>query len=90
MLELERLGFDISSDLWSAELLLNNTEAIKAVHNAFLENGAQALLTSAYQVRCSSAEWWHKPEQPLLGLNPAVCSFWVQRRSGRESASYVN
>jgi len=48
--ELEFLGADISGPLWSAHVLENAPEKIVAVHRAYLEAGADILLTASYQV----------------------------------------
>ncbi len=47
--ELELRGYDISSPLWSAELILRQPEAIVALHRDYLEAGAQCITTSSYQ-----------------------------------------
>ncbi|MDH3759618.1 MAG: homocysteine S-methyltransferase [Gammaproteobacteria bacterium] len=47
--ELETRGFDISSALWSAELIFEQPEALLAVHRDFLEAGAQCISTASYQ-----------------------------------------
>jgi homocysteine S-methyltransferase len=47
--ELEARGFDLSDALWSARLLADDPEAIEAVHRAYLEAGAQVLITASYQ-----------------------------------------
>ena len=48
--ELEFLGADISGPLWSAHILEDAPERITAVHRAYLEAGADILLTASYQV----------------------------------------
>lgn len=48
--ELEFLGADISGPLWSAHVLEDAPEKIVAVHRAYLEAGADILLTASYQV----------------------------------------
>lgn len=48
--ELERRGFDLSGPLWSAKLLASAPEAIAAVHDDYLEAGADCLMTASYQV----------------------------------------
>lgn len=48
--ELEFLGADISGPLWSAHVLEDAPEKIVAVHRAYLETGADILLTASYQV----------------------------------------
>lgn len=47
--ELDRRGEDISSTLWSAELLINNPQAIAEVHRAYLDAGAQCITSASYQ-----------------------------------------
>ena len=48
--ELEYLGADISGPLWSAHVLEDSPEKVVAVHRAYLEAGADCLLTASYQV----------------------------------------
>ena len=47
--ELERLGHDLSSSLWSARLLADDPSAIEAVHQSYLEAGADVVVTATYQ-----------------------------------------
>ena len=47
--ELEARGYDLSSSLWSAELLLDQPQAIVDIHLAYLEAGAQCLTSASYQ-----------------------------------------
>ena len=47
--ELEKNGFDISGDLWSAAMLQSNPRAIVDVHRAYLEAGAECLISASYQ-----------------------------------------
>jgi homocysteine S-methyltransferase len=48
--ELERRGFNLDGPLWSAHVLESSPEAIAEVHRAYLEAGADCLLTASYQV----------------------------------------
>lgn len=48
--ELEFLGADISGPLWSAHVLENAPDKIKAVHRAYIEAGADCIETASYQV----------------------------------------
>ncbi|HTJ30047.1 MAG TPA: homocysteine S-methyltransferase [Acidobacteriaceae bacterium] len=48
--ELEFLGADISGPLWSAHVLEGAPERVQAVHRAYVEAGADVLLTASYQV----------------------------------------
>lgn len=47
--ELERRGADLSDALWSARLLIDAPELIKAVHLDYLRAGADVLITASYQ-----------------------------------------
>jgi len=47
--ELEEQGLDISTHLWSAQLLHTNPEAIRKVHLAYLEAGADCIISASYQ-----------------------------------------
>jgi homocysteine S-methyltransferase len=47
--ELEKQGCDLNQKLWSAKLLESNPEAIVLAHLAYLEAGAQCIITSSYQ-----------------------------------------
>ena len=47
--EVERHGCDINHKLWSAKLLISNPEAIIKAHEAYLEAGAECIITASYQ-----------------------------------------
>jgi len=47
---LEARGHDLSSDLWSARLLLDRPDAVVAAHRDFFAAGAQVATTASYQV----------------------------------------
>jgi homocysteine S-methyltransferase len=47
--ELERRGHDLNSALWSARLLADDPAAVRDVHRAFLDAGAQVVTTASYQ-----------------------------------------
>lgn len=47
--ELEARGHDLSDELWSARLLLDAPEAIAEVHEAYLEAGADCVVSGSYQ-----------------------------------------
>jgi len=47
--ELEARGFDLSDELWSARLLKDDPSAIRAVHRAYVEAGADCVITASYQ-----------------------------------------
>jgi homocysteine S-methyltransferase len=47
--ELEARGADLADALWSARLLADDPAAIEVVHAAYLDAGAQVLVTASYQ-----------------------------------------
>ena len=48
--ELEARGCDLAGPLWSAHVLESSPEIIAAVHRAYIEAGADCLLTAGYQI----------------------------------------
>jgi len=76
--ELEFLGADISGPLWSAHVLEDAPESVIAVHRAYLEAGADVLLTASYQVsRQGYAEVGlepHRADQALLRSVELACT----------------
>lgn len=47
--ELEKHGVKTDNDLWSATALIENPEAITAVHKSYFQNGADIAITNTYQ-----------------------------------------
>ncbi|HEY7659737.1 MAG TPA: homocysteine S-methyltransferase [Actinomycetota bacterium] len=47
--ELERRGADLNDPLWSAKVLVEDAGAIRAVHEAYFDAGADVAITSSYQ-----------------------------------------
>jgi homocysteine S-methyltransferase len=47
--ELERRGYDLKDDLWSAKILLEQPEAIKQLHYDYFKAGADCVITASYQ-----------------------------------------
>jgi homocysteine S-methyltransferase len=71
--ELEFLGSNISGPLWSAHVLEEAPEKVIAVHRAYLEAGAQILLTASYQVsRMGYAEFGLDPSRADAALLHSV------------------
>lgn len=48
--ELERRGCDLSHQLWSARVLLQEPQRVAEVHHAYLSAGAQCISTATYQI----------------------------------------
>lgn len=71
--ELESLGANINGPLWSAHVLEGAPERVIAVHRAYIETGAQCILTASYQVsRMGYAEFGLSPERADAALLRAV------------------
>ena len=47
--QLESMGCDIDGDLWSASLLVRNPRAIVDAHLAYLDAGAECIISASYQ-----------------------------------------
>ncbi|MCC6299614.1 MAG: homocysteine S-methyltransferase [Anaerolineales bacterium] len=47
--ELERRGYDLKDDLWSAKILLEQPEAIRQLHYDYFKAGADCAITASYQ-----------------------------------------
>jgi len=47
--ELERRGHDLTSALWSARLLMDDPDAIRDVHRAYFDGGAEVATAASYQ-----------------------------------------
>ncbi len=47
--ELEKRGHDLTDDLWSARLLLDDPEVISKVHYDYLVSGADCIISASYQ-----------------------------------------
>ncbi len=47
--QLESMGFDIDGELWSAKLLDSNPRAIIDAHRAYLDAGADCIISASYQ-----------------------------------------
>jgi homocysteine S-methyltransferase len=71
--ELEYLGANIDGPLWSAHVLEDAPEKVVAVHRAYIEAGADCILTASYQVsRMGYAEFGLPPERADAALLHAV------------------
>ena len=47
--ELERRGYDLKDELWSARILLEQPEAIRQLHLDYFQAGADCAITASYQ-----------------------------------------
>ncbi len=71
--ELEKLGCDLSGPLWSAHVLREQLDKIEAVHDSYLDAGADCILTASYQVSAQAyAEIGLTPEDAAASLRESV------------------
>ncbi len=71
--ELEFLGARLDGPLWSAQVLEEAPEMVAAVHRAYIEAGAECILTASYQVsRMGYAEMGLSAERADAALLNAV------------------
>jgi homocysteine S-methyltransferase len=71
--ELEYQGAHIDGPLWSAHVLEDAPARVIAVHRAYIEAGAQSILTASYQVsRMGYAEFGLEPDRADVALLRAV------------------
>ncbi|HJS20414.1 MAG TPA: homocysteine S-methyltransferase [Anaerolineales bacterium] len=47
--ELERRGYDLNDELWSAKILLEQPQAIQQLHFDYFKSGADCAITASYQ-----------------------------------------
>ncbi|QPT54483.1 homocysteine S-methyltransferase [Rothia kristinae] len=82
--ELEGLGVDTSTPLWSATALAEHPEAVRAVHEAYYRAGAQVATTNTYQanIPAFTAAGWSASEADAL-LQRAV----TLTREARDAAA---
>lgn len=54
--QLEARGHDLSDELWSARLLIDAPEEIRAVHRSYVAAGADCVITASYQASIEALE----------------------------------
>ena len=79
---LERAGHDLNHPLWTARLLVDEPEAIVAAHLAYLEAGAEVLITASYQASRVGLEAAGVSYPAVLQLSTELAREAV-RRTGR-------
>src|SRR5512147_2222288 len=66
--ELERRGYDLKDDLWSAKILLEQPDAIKQLHYDYFKAGADCAITASYQASIAGFMKRGLNEQEALAL----------------------
>jgi homocysteine S-methyltransferase len=65
---LEEAGADVSSPLWSARLLVDEPDVLVAAHRAFVDAGAEVVLTASYQLAAESLRRAGRPGRDEAAL----------------------
>ncbi len=89
--ELERRGHDVSSDLWSAAVLREDPEAIRATHRAYFAAGAQVATTASYQasVEGFAAAGLDRPQAERLLRVSVELAAQARDEAGLEGRAWV-
>lgn len=66
--ELERRGYDLKDELWSAKILLEQPEAIQQLHYDYFKAGADCAITASYQATIKGFEKRGLSEQEAIAL----------------------
>ena len=82
--QLQAQGIDIDDRLWTARTLLDDPQAIEQAHRAFVDAGADVIITASYQIsRAGFAASGLAPE----GADEAIsASIAVARRAAGDRA----
>lgn len=78
--ELEKRGFNLDHDLWSAKILLENPEAIKQLHQDYLYAGADCIITATYQATFQGLQKFNLSHQEAAGLMQLAVDLAIEAR----------
>lgn len=78
--ELERRGYDLKDELWSAKILLEQPEAIKQLHYDYLKAGADCVITASYQATIEGFMKRGLNEDESIGLIKKSVSLAIEAR----------
>lgn len=88
---LEERGNDLSSSLWSARLLLDQPEEIRAAHETYFLAGARVAITASYQVSYETleAEGLDAPAVDLLLMRSVQLARRARTDTGLDGDAWV-
>ncbi len=81
--ELERAGHDLSSALWSARLLRDDPDAVRAAHEAFFAAGADVATTASYQASSAGPGGLDRDEAARLLQRSVAVAAQARDAAGR-------
>jgi homocysteine S-methyltransferase len=80
-IELEARGYRLGGELWSANVLLNDPGAVRAVHGDYLAAGARCIETASYQLSAAGLRSLGLPQGDLAAV------FAISVRLAREAVA---
>ncbi len=80
--ELERRGYDLKDDLWSAKILLEQPEAIRQLHYDYFKAGADFAITASYQATIEGFKKRGLNEKEALALIQKSVTLATEARDG--------
>jgi homocysteine S-methyltransferase len=86
---LEARGNDVSSDLWSARVLWEQPDEVRAAHTEFFDAGAQVAITASYQVSYEGLDAAGLDEAHTDELLARSVRLAAQARDGNPSGGWV-
>ena len=72
--ELERRGADLHDVLWSAKVLMEQSNLIRAVHRDYFEAGVTALTQFAPHNSCAIRSRWPRKRGMIFGPSRVIAS----------------
>lgn len=75
---LEELGNELTTSLWTGELLKSHPDQVRAAHQLFVDAGAQVLITSSYQITypgCITHGWTKEDVDAAIIASTALARF---------------
>lgn len=78
--ELERRGYNLKDDLWSAKILLEQPEAIQQLHYDYFKAGADCVITASYQATLAGFMKRGLNEQQAIELIKKSVKLAIQAR----------
>lgn len=78
--ELEKQGLDLSTDLWSAQSLLDDQDSIKNVHLSYLEAGAKCIISASYQASIKGFMDYGLSEEEAIALLKKSVALAIEAR----------
>ena len=88
--ELKRAGHDLDHPLWSARLLTTDPGAIRNVHSAYLQAGADCLIAASYHRMISFSQPCGAQRNALRLSAPGIMAYlWIRSSPGEPQSGLL-